>query len=241
VVGVRKHLGHDAAIRSTVPATDALGFVIAGPERAADEDWYYVEFNAGQEGWLPASWLADASRTAGGRLTDLDGYKFESEIRTLVEEGVVSGYSDDTFRPNRPLTRAEYVTMVNQAFDLHPQQREGFTDIDGHWAESHIRTVGATDFISGYRDGTFRPDREITKAEVITSLASGLHYSGGDPRKLSAVYSDAHEIPAWARQAFADAHYTWGGIESVPDDEYLDPTDDATRGEAAKYVYDASH
>jgi hypothetical protein len=174
-------------------------------------------------------------------IADIGGHPFEQAIRALVDEGAISGYGDGTFRPERSLTRAEFVSMIDEALAPSPTRYDdSFTDIDGHWAETKIMRVAGAGYISGFPDGTFRPDENIRKVSVIAALDAGEGYSGGDTGNLAAAYDDAAEIPDWGRQAVADAHAAWGGIDNYPDDGVLEPKRDATRAEAAKYVYDAS-
>lgn len=174
---------------------------------------------------------------------DVGGHPFEAEIRGLVDEGAISGYPDGTFRPEQPVSRAEFAVMIDQALDPNPYRLDdSFTDIDGHWAASAIKRVAGADYFGGYPDGTFRPDDPIRKVETIVALASGEGYSGGDTGTVDAAYVDAWKIPDWARQAVANAYSAWDGVENYhPGPSYIDPERNATRAEAAKYVYDASH
>lgn len=173
-------------------------------------------------------------------VSDVDGHPFEREIRTLVDEGVVSGYSDGTFRPERTLTRAEYAALLASAFDPNPATRPDFTDVGGHWAESAIRDVAGAGFFGGYPDGTFRPDETVSKLESIVALDSGLGYDGGDTSVVDDYYDDAADVPDWAREPVADVHEAWGGIENYPTSRSLDPLVGCTRAHAAKYVYEGT-
>lgn len=172
-------------------------------------------------------------------VSDVDGHPFEHEIRTLVDADVISGYPDGTFRPERSVSRAEFAALIAEAFDPSARTRPAFADIDGHWAEGVIRRVAGAGFLSGYPDGTFRPDDPIRRVETVVSLDSGLGYTGGDPGQLAGAYADADRVPEWARQGVADAHRAWNGIETYPDPSTLAPLEQATRADAAKYVYDA--
>jgi peptidoglycan/xylan/chitin deacetylase (PgdA/CDA1 family) len=173
-------------------------------------------------------------------LTDVDGHAFESEIRTLVEEGVVDVGDDGRFGPERSVTRAQFAALIDRAFDLDPSRTEDFPDVDDHWAAEHIRRAAGAGFFSAYGNAPFGPERTIWKMEVVVDLSRGLGYSGGDPSVLSSAYDDVDEIPYWYRQHVANAHAAWDGIENYPDAAELDPMADATRADAAKYVYDAS-
>jgi hypothetical protein len=184
---------------------------------------------------------------------DIGTHPFESSIRWLLEETPISGNPNSDspdlvgrrFRPEESLTRAEFASMIDDAlipdsFSYDPSEVEDFVDIDGHWAEEKIERATAAGYISGYPDMTFRPDNHITKVEVLAALNGGEGYSGGDTRFLSTEFDDFGEIPWWGKQAVANVLATWGSIENYPDQRMLEPNENATRAEAAKYVYEAA-
>ncbi len=95
-----------------------------------------------------------------------------SEIATMVKGGYIKGYDDGTFRPGQFITRAEFATLITRFIDpdMLPAADSTFSDISGHWAEEYI--IKAVDYmlITGYTDGTFKPDKYITRAEAVTIL-----------------------------------------------------------------------
>ena len=94
------------------------------------------------------------------------GYWGYQAIATLSAAGVIGGYSDGTFRPEKGLTRAEFATILARI--VSPQSGSAdFTDIEGHWAAADINALSAAGVIGGYSDGTFRPDRTLTRAEAV--------------------------------------------------------------------------
>lgn len=82
----------------------------------------------------------------------------------------MKGYGDGTFRPDAPITRAEFAAIAAR-FDQN-EAAGGVTlrDISGHWAESLIAQAAARGWVNGYADGTFRPDQPITRAEAVTLI-----------------------------------------------------------------------
>lgn len=91
-----------------------------------------------------------------------------SSIATMQAMGIVSGHNPQAFRPDVPITRAEFAAMASR-FDTSDLEPSGtFSDIDGHWAEEEIRRAAALGWVRGYEDGTFRPDQYITRAEAMT-------------------------------------------------------------------------
>ena len=90
-------------------------------------------------------------------------------ISTVANGGYVNGYEDGTFKPANPITRAEFVTIATRfyAVDEVYTQDVNFTDVSGHWAEKYIKYATASGWIDGYEDGTFKPNKYITRAEVM--------------------------------------------------------------------------
>lgn len=113
---------------------------------------------------------AVASGVSAQGLTDIEGNWARSHIESLVARGIVNGYPDKTFRPERPVTRAEFAKMVTTAFFVEPEQALTFNDVSGHWARGSILTLAGAGIVEGYPDGTFRPDAPITRAEAVAAL-----------------------------------------------------------------------
>lgn len=98
-------------------------------------------------------------------------------IRIAYQNGIIGGTTDSTFEPNRPITRAEIATMIVRAFanTVHfDGQQRVFNDIDNHWGRTHIIDASRVSIITGYPDGTFRPDYRATRAEAIVMLDRAL-------------------------------------------------------------------
>ncbi|MCR4424646.1 MAG: S-layer homology domain-containing protein [Firmicutes bacterium] len=111
-------------------------------------------------------------RAAGApSLVDIDGHWAEGAIKSLVNMGVVEGYPDKTYRPESPVTRAEFAKIVSRAFGFAPSMDTGFRDMDGHWAEPFVSALDSAKVVTGYPDGTFQPSRNISRAEMVTMLA----------------------------------------------------------------------
>ena len=93
---------------------------------------------------------------------------FNNAIATLSNGGIISGYPDGTFDPNGYITRAEFAVIAARFLDMDYQGEDLFPDIDGHWAQDYINQAAEDGFIEGYPDGTFGPDKYITRAEAVT-------------------------------------------------------------------------
>ena len=89
-------------------------------------------------------------------------------ISTMTKAGVIQGYTDGYFRPRDSITRAEFATMAVRFFQVVYEGEDLFKDIDEHWARDYINRAGYANIIQGYEDGTFHPDRNISRAEAVT-------------------------------------------------------------------------
>ncbi len=97
--------------------------------------------------------------------TDTPSHWYNRAINAALSRGVMKGYPDGTFKPNAPITRAEFTQMISQ-IDAKPYGEAPFADVKDHWAKLAIGKEYAAGRISGYPDGTFRPNAPITRAEA---------------------------------------------------------------------------
>ena len=87
-------------------------------------------------------------------------------IGYMQQFGIVTGYTDGSFRPNAPVTRAEFAAIASR-FEKLTQGSKSFTDVpDTHWAVKYINFAATRGWVTGYADGTFKPEHSITRAEV---------------------------------------------------------------------------
>ena len=94
---------------------------------------------------------------------------YNKAINAVVQRGIMKGYPDGTFKPNEPITRAEFTQMIS-TIDNKPYGTAPFADVIGHWAERPIGSEYQAGRIAGYPDGTFRPDNHITRCEAAVIL-----------------------------------------------------------------------
>jgi uncharacterized repeat protein (TIGR02543 family) len=104
--------------------------------------------------------------------TDMDQHHAWSNraVSTLYNAGIIAGYPDGTFRPSDPITRAEFATIAAKFDKLELGSTSKFTDIFGHWAEKYITSSEVKGWIKGYPDMTFKPEKDITRAEAMTLI-----------------------------------------------------------------------
>ena len=115
--------------------------------------------------------IRDGNLTADNEFSDVsDGQWHNKAISTMAKLGIVKGRRADRFDPDASITRAEFAAICAR-FNTRPVENSGsFSDISGHWAENEIERAAAFGWISGYPDGTFRPDARITRAEAMTMI-----------------------------------------------------------------------
>ena len=115
--------------------------------------------------------IRDGNLTADNDFSDVsDGQWHNKAISTMAKLGIVKGRRADRFDPDASITRAEFAAICAR-FNTKPvENSSSFSDISGHWAENEIERAAAFGWISGYPDGTFRPDARITRAEAMTMI-----------------------------------------------------------------------
>ena len=100
------------------------------------------------------------------------GAWYGTAVSTLCNMGVITGYQDGTFGPQRNITRAELATILARFCDTSGNNTvlDRFTDISHSWARKYINLAADAGLVYGYTDGTFRPDQNITRAETIVMV-----------------------------------------------------------------------
>ena len=115
--------------------------------------------------------IRDGNLTADNDFSDVSDSQWHNKaVSTMAKLGIVKGRRADRFDPDASITRAEFAAICAR-FNTKPVENSGsFSDISGHWAENEIERAAAFGWISGYPDGTFRPDARITRAEAMTMI-----------------------------------------------------------------------
>ncbi|MBU7581555.1 MAG: S-layer homology domain-containing protein [Nostoc sp. TH1S01] len=186
------------------------------------------------------------SPTAASNFSDVSSdYWAAPFIQALAARNVISGFPDGSFRPNQAVTRAEFATMVQKAFNQNPVRQlssGGFADVPAsYWAAPAIQEAYETGFMTGYPGNVFRPNLQIPKVQAIAALSSGLNLntSGGNTSDiLNTYYTDASTIPDYAVNNVAAATQA-NIVVNYPDVKQLNPQVPLTRAEAAGLLYQA--
>ncbi len=109
--------------------------------------------------------------TQSNSFTDVkEGMWHNTPISTMSQMGILFGRTPEQFDPNAPISRAEFAAICARFDNSEQHGHSDFTDIAGHWAEQEIERAASLGWISGYTDGTFRPNNAITRAEAMTMI-----------------------------------------------------------------------
>lgn len=159
-------------------------------------------------------------------------------IAALSARGIIGGFPDGTFKPNEPVTRGQFAIQLQKAFtkpdQLPPKQ---FPDVPSPYAPAVDKAV-KSNFMTGYPDGTFRPEQQVSRVEAVNSMVKGLGIqTPANPEAVLQPYQDNAEIPGWARGRMAAAVQA-GLFSGDPNNtDLLKPNEAASRADVAALVY----
>ncbi|MFK4438720.1 immunoglobulin-like domain-containing protein [Paenibacillus sp. RC21] len=168
---------------------------------------------------------------------DVQGHWAAKSLQSLAAKGWIQGYKDGNMRPERAVSRAEFVSILTRALGttVHESVSTSFTDMNGHWAASAVDAAHRQGWIEGLNAQTFGPDERLTReqAMVILSHAIADKASASGTAKLQS-YKDEQQIASWASSAFEKAvSSSW--ISGYPDGT-LKPKAAISRGEMAELL-----
>lgn len=155
---------------------------------------------------------------------------YHNPVSTLTGVGILNGYPDGTFMPQKAITRGELAKVI--ALFTEPGDLEvEFSDIDGHWAKEYILKAVSNGWIKGYEDGTFRPDTLVTRAEAVTMINSALSRVPADATRLhkdmvtftDCKATDENGNAVWYYVAIQEAanNHTYKALEGA-DEQWLE-------------------
>ncbi len=110
-------------------------------------------------------------------------YTYNEAISRLTAEGIINGFEDGTFKPEEPVTRAQYTKILCYALNVgnitYPEgARVSFPDVDpNHWAIDNITTAQKSGIINGYDDGTFKPENHVLYEQAVKMAVCALGYT----------------------------------------------------------------
>ena len=176
--------------------------------------------------------IRDANLLTGCTYTDVpDGHWANTAISTMTGLDIVRGYDAAAFGPGDPITRAQFAAICARFDTGKSNGSRTFSDIEGHWAKAYIERAAELGWISGFQDGTFRPDAYITRAQAVTMINRMLNRVPEDPSDLLPgmnVWPDCRPGD-WFYLAIQEAtnshdyrhkagsYETWTGLNADPD------------------------
>ena len=150
--------------------------------------------------------------------SDIAGHWAESVITQWQSKGLIQGYEDGTFKPGNTITRAEFVTLMNNAKGFWSEGSINFSDVkNGSWFYSAVARAVAAGYVKGYSDGSFKPGNTITRAEAAVMIANAARLSANEAGAYR--FTDVGSIPAWARGSVG-AVVTAGYMTGYPDGSF---------------------
>lgn len=177
--------------------------------------------------------VVESSRTFG----DIAGHWAQAPIEELASRLIIDGTGSNTFAPARNVTRAEFAALVVRSLGLTPNAAaaSSFEDVNsGVWYAEAVGTAVGAGFVSGYPDGTFRPNAPITRQEMAVVLAQASKFAGfalqADASAASGL-SGLNQAPAWSREALSGL--ISAGVMQGRGNGQIAPGAEATRAETA--------
>lgn len=178
-------------------------------------------------GMLPVPSFAYAS--------DVSGHWAASHIEEMMGMGVIKGYPDGSFKPDKSITRAEFMVMVNTAFGFKDSVSKSYSDVSSSdWFYSAVGIASGAGYISGYSDGTIKPNNSITREEAATMLSKAAGLTGNEDAYMK--FSDYMKI-TWSK-SYVGAVSAAGIMSGYPDGSF-GPSKSITRAESAVSIHKA--
>lgn len=142
---------------------------------------------------------------------------FSYAVDYMSEQNIVKGYPDGTFRPNAPITRAEFAAISAKFDNLLDEGNSTFGDVsENHWATKFIAKAAKKGWVSGYPDGTFKPNQNITRVEVVSSTNRILN------RYADVEFAKLHKGELAPMIDIVETHWGYGAIvEAMNGHDYV--------------------
>lgn len=159
--------------------------------------------------------------------TDTKGHWAEKTITSWQEKGLIAGYQDGTFKPNKQVTRAEFIHILNSSLKLTKQGEVKFSDVkETDWFYKDVQIAVGNGYANGTPDNMFMPNTTLTRAEVAVFIANILN----EKSDKQLMFSDINTIPAWAKSSVS-LMIEKGYMSGYPDNTFA-ANNKLTRAEA---------
>ncbi len=166
------------------------------------------------------------------------------DINKLTEKSVIAGYPDRTFKPNIPVSRAEFASLIANGFCLEPIascHKTMFSDVPAYnWASPSVEKAVDNGYLAGYPDNKFRPKSPVSRAEAMTTMAKAFkcEMSECDADSILKTYKDGCDVPGWAKMGVAKV-LKQGVLTDSPDPTMIKPNNNASRADIAAMLAQA--
>lgn len=193
---------------------------------------------------LLVTWLLVAAMTlffvgtvpAETTLKDIDGHWAAPTISKWIDQGLIKGYGDNTVRPDTPVTRAEFVSMVNRAWGI---SNDGYSSVfqdvaKDQWYYSDIAAAYNLGYISGSSPKAFEPDSTITREQAAVMIARLLTLEANSENDVLSTLADYEQLADWSRP-YVETVFAQGIFKGYPDQTFR-PTRSVTRAEAMAII-----
>lgn len=172
-------------------------------------------------------------------LKDFNGHWAASTISKWIDQGLIKGYEDNTVRPDNPVTRAEFVSMVNRAWGI---SNDGYSSVfqdvaKDQWNYSDIAAAYNLGYISGSSPKAFEPDTTITREQAAVMIAQLLTLEADSQDNILSELEDYEQLADWSRP-YVETVFAQGILKGYPDQTFR-PTRSVTRAEAMVIIEQA--
>ncbi|RIX59609.1 hypothetical protein D3P08_05595 [Paenibacillus nanensis] len=155
---------------------------------------------------------------------DLDGHWAKDDVEMMASKLIVHGIDEERFAPYRPITRAEFASLVVRALALTPKPGKAvFADVDpSSWYAGAAGAANEAGILMGYADGTFKPNDSITREQMAVMVDRALAFAGQKPAAGTgalARFSDHSSVSVWAKDS-VDALLTAGLMQGMDGERY---------------------
>ncbi|TFB19287.1 hypothetical protein E3U55_11285 [Filobacillus milosensis] len=169
---------------------------------------------------------------------DISGHYFESSMRDLIDQGILGGYGDGEYLPDRDVTRAEFTSFLVRSLNLslNTSNVKSFTDVkEGQWYYHSARVASSHDLVGGYPSGEFKPNNRISREEMAVMIKRALENKDIHAEQAELNFVDEDQIQSWfipAVQELVTLEIISGKADSKGN-LYFAPKDNTTRGETS--------
>ncbi|ULO05984.1 S-layer homology domain-containing protein [Paenibacillus sp. 19GGS1-52] len=163
-----------------------------------------------------------------GTASDIEGNWAKAQINKWMDNGLISGYPDGQFKPNTFITRAELVALINKSFGFVETKESLYKDVTASdWYNSELLKANAAGYIQGYSDGSFGPNKKVTRQEFAVIISKLLQLTASEAVN---PFSDTSASATWSKGAINSVSAK--GIMNGYSDNTFHPQSFATRAEA---------